>query len=144
MITACATRSGPRNMVTRDLEGILNRLADLKHFLTLVDFFQKIAFFAIFLLSRPLQGTKQPEWPALICSRCIYSFTLTHMLIWGFEFLVSVNIEDQRHQMLNCIISPPFPGWLPMCCCTCGWFCSLFKKASISACSCFRRFTSIR
>ena len=70
-------------MVIRDLEGILNRLADLRHFLTLVDFFQKIAFFAIFLLSRPLLGTKQPEWPALICYRCIYSFTLTHMLIWG-------------------------------------------------------------
>lgn len=53
MIAACATRSGPRNMVIRDLEGILNRLADLRHFLTLVDFFQKIAFFAIFLLKTP-------------------------------------------------------------------------------------------
>ena len=58
MIVAWTTRYGPRNMVIRDLEGILNRLADLRHFLTLVDFFQKIAFFAIFLLSRPPLGTE--------------------------------------------------------------------------------------
>ena len=58
MIVSYATRSGPRNMVIRDLEGILNRLADLRHFLTLVDFFKKIAFFAIFPLSRPPLGTK--------------------------------------------------------------------------------------
>ena len=61
MIAACATRSGPRNMVIRDLEGILNRLADLRHFLTLVDFFQKIAFFAIFLLKTPFMNERNKK-----------------------------------------------------------------------------------
>jgi hypothetical protein len=58
MIAACATRSGPRNMVIRDLEGISNLLAELRHFLTLVDFFSKNRIFRNFLLSRPRLGTE--------------------------------------------------------------------------------------
>ncbi len=44
MITACALQSDSRNMIIRDLKGILNRFADLWHFLTLVDFFKNRIF----------------------------------------------------------------------------------------------------
>ena len=39
----------------------MTRLADLRHFLTLVDFFQKIAFFAIFQLKTPFMYERNYE-----------------------------------------------------------------------------------
>ena len=53
MTAACAMRFGPRNMIIRDLEGIFNRLADLRHFLTLVDFFSKNLIFRYFSIKNP-------------------------------------------------------------------------------------------
>ena len=41
-------------MFFRYLQGILTRLADFRPFLTLVNFYQKIGFFAFFVLKTPI------------------------------------------------------------------------------------------
>ena len=48
-------------MFFRYLQGILTRLADYRPFLTLVNFYQKIGFLAIFVLKTPIMYERNYE-----------------------------------------------------------------------------------
>ena len=48
-------------MFFRYLQGILTRLADFRPFLTLVNFYQKIGFLAIFVLKTPFMNERNQK-----------------------------------------------------------------------------------
>ena len=75
-------------MFFRYLQGILTRLADFRPFLTLVNFYQKIGFLAIFVLKTPF----------------MYERNYENKLGGNRSILCEVLAPHDAHEMALCII----------------------------------------
>jgi len=67
-------------MFFRYLQGILTRLADFRPFLTLVNFYQKIGFLAIFVLKTPFMNERNQkinkEWNIVDNKSVVYNINI--------------------------------------------------------------------